>query len=123
MENANSNSPGSQQRDEHRRLTMSRAAEDQLTINGFLFSKLGAIGTRSEGPAYFVQKFDGTEVGVEKHASLWQEDRKLRTHLATKVTVTGHMDGNHFSYSSIKKCASSVKGCEIQEYHFAQTEK
>ena len=46
-------------------------------FDGFLFSKLQAIGTRSEGPAYFLQEFDKKEVPILKHTMLWQVDPAL----------------------------------------------
>ncbi len=86
----------------------------QETINGFLFAKLKLIGSKSEGPAYFLQKFDYNEIGIKKHTQLFEDDPALRVHLGKKVSVTGTVDENEITYTSIEKCPPSVKGCEIQ---------
>ncbi len=89
-------------------------AQSDKTLNGFLFAKLYAIGSKSEGPMYFLQKFDETEIRIKKHAQLFQDDPALRAHLGTKVSLTGTVDGNEITYISIERCPRSVKGCEIQ---------
>lgn len=78
------------------------AGDGGVTLNGFLFSKLGALGTRSEGPQYFLQTFDGREIAIIKHATLWQTDPELQRHIATKVTIEGEMTGPTLSYRSIR---------------------
>ncbi len=69
---------------------------------GFLFSKLAHIGSKSEGPAYFLQKSDYTELPIKKHAQLWEVDPALQKLLATKVTVEGEMVGDTLIYTSVK---------------------
>jgi hypothetical protein len=98
-------------------LSIPASAETQQTINGFLFSKLAGIHYRSEGPIYFLQKFDYTEVEIAKHAPLEGDDANLHARLGTKVSITGDMEGGSFRYTSIKRCPVSVEGCEIQYYH------
>ena len=71
-------------------------------FDGFLFSKLQAIGTRSEGPAYFLQRFDDKDVPILKHTMMWQKDPALQKHLGTKVTVEGEMMGDVLTYTSVK---------------------
>ena len=88
-------------------------AEGESTISGFLFSKLINIGSRSEGPVYFLQEFNGSEVKIVKHAAPWQDDSQLRMNIATKVTIKGQSAGDGFAYTSIMKCLTSTKGCEI----------
>ena len=90
------------------------SAQSQRTINGYLYSKLSGIGTRSEAPIYFLQKFDKSEIQIKKRTMSFQDDPTLAAHLGTKVTVTGTVTGNALSYTSIATCAVSVKGCEIQ---------
>lgn len=70
-------------------------------LDGFLFSKLGAIGTRSEGPDYFLQLFDFMEIPIVKKVSPWEEDPRLQKHLATKVTLSGYFEDNRFQYEEI----------------------
>jgi len=80
------------------------AATSQI-FNGYLFSKLAAIGSRSEGPEYFLQGFDYSETPIKKHVELFEDDPQLRALLATKVAVTGSMIGKVLAYSSIGKYA------------------
>jgi hypothetical protein len=102
-------------------MTKPTSSEDQVTIHGFLFSKLGASGSKSEGPVYFLQKFDGTDLEIEKDAALFEDDPVLHVHLATKVTLIGcFTTKDKFSYSSVVKCSPPVDGCQIQYYHVHQ---
>jgi len=70
-------------------------------FNGYLFSKLGAIGSKSEGPAYFLQQFDYKELPIIKHAALWQKDPALHKMLNSKVTIEGDMTFSGIQYKSI----------------------
>ncbi len=78
--------------------------------DGFLFSKLQAIGTRSEGPAYFLQKFDEKEIPILKHTMMWQPDPALQKHLAMKVTIEGEMVGGVLTYKSVKPYEAKFPG-------------
>lgn len=70
--------------------------------SGYLFAKLGNIGTKSEGPIYYLQQWDGSEVVVIKNGMLWQRDAQLDTHLNTKVTITGALEGGQLRYTTIE---------------------
>lgn len=69
--------------------------------DGYLFSKLHLIGSRSEGPRYFLQNFNYKEFVVVKQVSLWQEDPNLHKFLAKKVTITGKMSPGGILYKEI----------------------
>jgi hypothetical protein len=89
------------------------SADDKATIDGFLYSKLSSIGTRSETPHYFLQTPGGEkDVAVESRAQPYLDDPTLRQFLGTKVTVTGEMKGQVLSYDSIKKCDATL-WCKI----------
>ncbi len=84
------------------------SAQQKLTIDGFLYSKLAAIGSKSETPRYFLQLPDhGKEVAIESHAKPYHDDPTLHKHLGTKVTMVGEMKGEVLSYNAIRKCDSS----------------
>lgn len=83
--------------------TNKAGASTQQTFNGYLFSKLDAINSKSEEPHYYLQGFDNAETTIEKKAPKYHDDPKLRAHLATKVVVTGSLNGKELSYSSIDK--------------------
>lgn len=69
-------------------------------FDGYLFSKLSAIGSRSEGPAYYLQFFDATEVAVIKKTQAWEADPELHPLLATKVTLSGKLQVGKIRYDS-----------------------
>lgn len=77
------------------------SAGERLKFDGYLFRILDAIGTKAEGPSYYLQEFDGKEVPVLKHAEPWQDDPSLHEYLGKKVTVTGELQGEAIRYSSI----------------------
>lgn len=80
-------------------------------FNGYLFSKLHLIGSKSEGPSYFLQQFDYKETAIIKQTSLWQEDPALHKFLARKVTVEGQLTLNGIVYEEVKDY-QSVKAVE-----------
>jgi hypothetical protein len=60
--------------------------------NGYLFSRLGAVGTMSEGPIYYIQHFESNrEYQVRKHSNLWENDADLHPFLNRKVTIEGEL--------------------------------
>ena len=80
-------------------------------FDGYLFSKLHLIGSKSEGPTYFLQQFDYKEYEVIKHAHLWKEDPELHKFLARKVTIEGAMSFNGIVYKNIME----YKPAEVKE--------
>jgi hypothetical protein len=71
-------------------------------FNGYLFSKLGAVGTKSEGPVYFLQHFDSkNDYSILKHATLFQKDEMLHPFLNTKVSIVGDLVNGMIEYRSI----------------------
>ena len=72
------------------------------TYQGYLFSKLGRVGTRSEGPDYFLQQLDGSEVPIVKQTEyLWQGDSTLQSLLAKKVRIEGRLDPQGIHYDLV----------------------
>lgn len=81
-------------------------------FDGYLFKVLGAIGTRSEGPIYYIQALaewnesDITSINVirmkKNPDSPWAEDHTLNQYIGTKVTVEGVFEDDRLAYSSIK---------------------
>lgn len=72
-------------------------------FTGFLFSKLQLIYTRSEGPAYFLQLFDYTEIPINKNGMPWQEDEQLQALLGKKVTIEGGMEAGRIHYEFVEE--------------------
>ena len=70
-------------------------------FNGFLFSKLHLIGSKSEGPSYSLQQFDYSEIPIAKHAELWEQDPNLQKALGSKVTIGGKLSAGKLQYNSI----------------------
>ncbi|MCP4897464.1 MAG: peptidoglycan-binding protein [bacterium] len=71
------------------------------SFEGYLFAKLANIGTRSEGPAYFLQGWDETEMRLEKKTRLWEPDPTLHHFLAKKVIIVGRSGSYGIQYDSI----------------------
>ena len=83
-------------------------------FHGFIFSKLHLIGSKSEGPSYFLQQFDYSEVPLAKQVELWQEDPDLQNVLGTKVTIAGNIVDGKLQYDKIKPY---VPGSAEEEEH------
>ena len=61
---------------------------------GTIISKKEGIGTRSEGPEYYIDlikpnDFGQTELAIRKEVPLWQEDPILQTYVGQKVQLIG----------------------------------
>ena len=65
-------------------------------IRGNLFAETVAIGTKSEGPKYYLQPLDDyanrwSKILVRKKTLLWQNDPVLHKHLDKKVLILGEI--------------------------------
>lgn len=76
-------------------MTDARKAE---RFDGYLFAKLGAIGTESEGPIYLLQQKDYTELHVQKQVPRWENDPVLHKLLGKKVTLLGKYTASGIVY-------------------------
>jgi hypothetical protein len=70
-------------------------------FDGYLFSKLHLIGSRSEGPIYLLQRWDYSENPVIKKAAPFQEDPNLQKFLGKKVTIEGTFRQDGILYEKI----------------------
>jgi hypothetical protein len=70
-------------------------------FDGYVFSKLYAIGSKSEGPAYFLQQWDYDEIKIAKKANLWEDDPALHQFLGKKATIEGSIDQDGIHYDKI----------------------
>lgn len=68
---------------------------------GYLFTKLASIGSKSEGPTYYLQQNDNSELLIKKVADAWKPDPILHQFIARKVVVSGDMQGNQLHYEKI----------------------
>jgi len=75
-------------------------------FDGYLFSKLHLIGTKSEGPFYILQRWDYSEHPVIKKAMPWQEDPNLHKFLDKKVTIEGAFGQDGIRYEKISVLSS-----------------
>lgn len=66
--------------------------------DGYLMTKLHAIGTRSEGPQYFLQRWDYREERIVKKSAKDEEDPELHCLVGCKVRLRGRrfIDGIHY---------------------------
>ena len=86
---------------------------EPIEVNGYLFSIIDRIKSKSEGPEYFVQLFEEYETfqklkkyHIVKKAELWKADKKLQSLLGHKVLVSGNLANDMLEYSSIKKAGN-----------------
>ena len=79
-------------------------------FDGYLFAKLGAIGTKSEGPIYLLQQNDYHELSVQKHVPRWKEDPALHKLLGKKVTLLGKYTASGIDYDSASEQTDVVPG-------------
>lgn len=73
-----------------------------VTITGFLFFRTERIGTKSEGPEYYLRTDDGTEIHIFKKATLWQEDPALHKLVERKVSISGELMGSELFYTAVE---------------------
>ena len=76
-------------------------------FSGFLFAKLDRIGSKSEGPEYYLQQWNDDcsitwDNHIEKKADAWETDPKLHAYLAKKATLTGNLSETTIKYEKIK---------------------
>lgn len=70
-------------------------------MHGYLFTKLSHIDSKSEGPTYYLQQFDYTELEVVKQVNLWEEDPALHPFIASKVTLLGEVHPEGIVYDQV----------------------
>lgn len=85
-------------------------------FDGYLFSKLYAIGTKSEGPIYILQRWDYSEHMVIKKTLPWEKDPDLHKFLDQKVTIEGVFGQDGIRYEKISALPSE-KGLDLAETH------
>lgn len=78
-------------------------------FDGYLFSKLHLIGSKSEGPIYILQRWDYSEHQVIKKTMPWQEDPNLHKFLDKKVTIEGAFGQDGIRYETISVLSSTPK--------------
>ena len=74
-------------------------------FKGFVYSKLHSMGTRSEGPAYFLEVYPPEPRDyriVYKDCFLWQDDPELHKFLAKKVKIDGDLNTENPDILKIK---------------------
>jgi len=77
------------------------------TYIGRLFVKTERVGTRSEGPEYYLTLEDGTEIHVIKNANLWEKDPMLQGHVDRDVWISGNVIEGELLYESVGDLGST----------------
>lgn len=75
--------------------------KEMKRFDGYLFSKLDKIGSKSEGPVYILQKWDYKEIPIVKKAELWKKDTALHKFLGKKVNIEGVLREKEIHYEKI----------------------
>ncbi len=86
-------------------------------FDGYLFSKLHLIGSKSEGPIYILQRWDYSENPVIKKAELFQEDKNLHKFLGQKVTIEGTFGQDGIRYEKISDLSPKPQAKDVVEPH------
>ena len=65
-------------------------------ITGILSAKIVGVGTKSEGPKYYIKPLDDyanrwSEILVRKKTHLWQDDPVLHKYIDKKVLILGEI--------------------------------
>ncbi|MFW9936394.1 MAG: hypothetical protein ACFFD5_02015 [Candidatus Thorarchaeota archaeon] len=76
---------------------------------GIIRSKLDRIGTRSEGPEYYIELEHPNELGqkelhIRKEVNLWENDPVLHKYIGKKVSLIGEsIYVKHVAYEGASK--------------------
>jgi len=64
-----------------------------MIFEGFVYSKLHALGTKSEGPTYYLQTYPENIDYILKYQDvpIFEDDKQLHKFLALKVAVKGQI--------------------------------
>jgi hypothetical protein len=78
------------------------------TFKGLVYVKHGRVGTRSEGPDYFLQTSKQDLVMVYRDRHLWEPDYQLEFYARRMVEVRGQVDGQTLKVESIQEILSPM---------------
>jgi hypothetical protein len=76
--------------------------DDVVHYIGTLSARIERVGTKSEGPEYYLRLKDGTEIHVVKNATLWEADPALQELINRKVWIEGKLAGDQLYYTQVK---------------------
>jgi hypothetical protein len=68
---------------------------------GRLVSRTERVGSKSEGPEYYLVLEDGQQAHIVKDANLWEDDPRLREKVDGEVWVCGALVGGELIYSRV----------------------
>jgi hypothetical protein len=72
-----------------------------VNLLGILLSRTERIGTRSEGPEYYLRTDDGREIHVIKNALPWKRDKVLHKGTGNEVWIPGALVDGELVYKEI----------------------
>ena len=93
------------------------------TITGKLISRLTAVGTKSEGPLYYILPNDEYEkwgeISVRKAVMLWMKDEVLERFIGETVSITGEImetkDTITIDYSGVIHNGKTIPASKMPE--------
>ncbi len=71
------------------------------SISGYLFARLENLGSKSEGPVYYLQTERDGDVRINKKTHSWEVDPALHAHLGERVRLFGALKNDAFDYERI----------------------
>ena len=72
-----------------------------VNLPGTLLSRTERVGTRSEGPEYYLRTDDGREIHVVKNALPWKADKVLRKEVDRDVWIPGTLVDGELVYTEV----------------------
>lgn len=77
--------------------------DKEMFVNprGVLLSRTERVGTRAEGPEYYLRAEDGREFHVVKNALPWKADKVLRKELGNEVWMPGALVDGELIYKEV----------------------
>ena len=79
-----------------------------MIVRGLLYVKHQNVGTRSEGPAYFLQTTGGDLALAMNERAPWQPDYELEFYARAIVEVDGSMEGAQLKVHGIHRLNSTA---------------
>jgi hypothetical protein len=72
-----------------------------VNLLGTLLSRTERVGTRSEGPEYYLRTDDGSEIHVVKNALPWKKDKVLHKAVDREVWIPGALVDGELVYKEV----------------------
>jgi len=83
-------------------------------FTGYLYARLENLGSKSEGPAYYLQTEREGDLKVNKKVHPWEVDPALHAHLGERVRLFGGRAGDGIDYERITDLDLQERTLEVE---------